>query len=104
MRTARSLFASAVITAVFAVGAPTAMASPTAGDTTTVSTTSAHQNDHGRHWRGDRDRDRNRDHGRFCHRWHGRHHHMCKHRHYRHHHQMLGGMHTGGGARMDVGR
>ncbi|WP_328389816.1 hypothetical protein OHS81_34345 [Streptomyces sp. NBC_00400] len=111
MRTARTLFASAVITAVFAVGAPTAMASPAAEDGTTVSATSAHHDDHGRHRRGDRDRDRYRDrdrhrdhdHGRYCHHWHG-HHHMCKHHHHRHHYRSVGGMHTGGGARVDVDR
>lgn len=111
MRTARTLFASAVITAVFAVGAPTAMASPAAEDGTTVSATSAHHDDHGRHRRGDRDRDRyhdrdrhrDHDHGRYCHHWHG-HHHMCKHHHHRHHYRSVGGMHTGGGTRVDVDR
>ncbi|MDT0454761.1 hypothetical protein RM550_03265 [Streptomyces sp. DSM 41527] len=104
MRTARTLFASAVITAAFAVGAPTATASPAAVDGTTVSATSAHHGDHGRHWRGDRDRYRDHDHGRFCHHWHGRHHHMCRHHHHSHHYRSVGGMHTRGGARVDVGR
>ncbi|MGW7486410.1 hypothetical protein [Streptomyces sp. NPDC054786] len=100
MRTARTLFASAVITAVFAVTAPGAMASSTAEDSATVSATSAHGDDHGRHGRGNRDH----DHDWSGHRWHGRHHHKCRHHHHRHHHRPVGGMHTGGGARMDLGR
>ncbi|PBC80633.1 MULTISPECIES: hypothetical protein [unclassified Streptomyces] len=88
MRTARTLFASAAITAVFAVGAPTAMASPAAEVVTTVSATSAHHDDH----------------GRSCHHWYGRHHHMCRHHHHRHHYRPVGGTHTRGGARVDVGR
>ncbi|QZY14273.1 hypothetical protein [Streptomyces decoyicus] len=93
MRTARTLFASAVITAVFAVTAPTAIATPAVEDSATVSATSAHGDGDDHHRRGDRDRD---------HHWYGHHrHHHCKHGHHRHHyrhHRPVGGMHTGGGA------
>ncbi|MFJ6789311.1 hypothetical protein ACWDBF_08310 [Streptomyces angustmyceticus] len=115
MRTARTLFASAVLTAVLAVGAPTATALPAAGNSATVSATSAHHgDDHGRFRRGDRDYDHDRfrrgdrdyDHCRFRrgdrdhgHRWHGRHH-RCLHHHHRNHHRPFGGVHAGGGALM----
>ena len=102
MRTARTLFASAVLTAVLAVGAPVATASPAAGDSATVSAPSAHHgDDHDRFRRGDRDHDHDRfrrgdrDHD---HRWHGRHHHRCLHHHHRHHQRPVGGVHAGGGA------
>ncbi|MGW7573430.1 hypothetical protein [Streptomyces sp. NPDC054765] len=88
MRTARTLFASAVITAVFAVTAPSAIASSAAEDSATVSATSAHNDDHGRYPRGDDD-----------HRYGHRRHHHCRHGHHRHHHRWpVGGVHTGGGA------
>ncbi|GGN54709.1 hypothetical protein ACFXN2_27295 [Streptomyces kronopolitis] len=90
MRTARTLFASAVITAVFAVTAPTALASSAAEGRETDGGYSASSYRHDEHRRGDDD-----------HRW-GRHHHKCRHHHHRRHHHRhyrpIGGIHTGGGA------
>ncbi|MBM4794158.1 hypothetical protein HXP44_19305 [Streptomyces sioyaensis] len=92
MRTARTLFASAVITAVFAV-TPTAFASSAVEGPATDSGSSVASTRHDDRWRGDDD-----------HRW-GRHHDKCRHhhhrRHHRHHHRHyrpIGGIHTGGGA------
>ncbi|WP_395372746.1 hypothetical protein OHU45_35340 [Streptomyces tubercidicus] len=110
MRTARTLFASAVITAMFAVTAPAATAmSAVEGHTTDhVASSSDHDHDrckHGHHKRDHHKRDhRKKDHRKKDHRkknHHKRDHHKRDH-HWRDHHRPSGGVHTGGGALADL--
>ncbi|MCF3176750.1 hypothetical protein IPZ61_25915 [Streptomyces sioyaensis] len=90
MRTARTLFASAVLTAVLAV-TPAAFASSAVEGPATDHGSSVASSRHDDDRRGDED-----------HRW-GRDHDKCKHHHRRHHHRHhrhhrpVGGIHTGGG-------
>lgn len=97
MRTARTLFASAVITAMFAITAPAASAVSAVEDHTTdhvASSSSDH--DHGRCKHGHHKRDHHKkDHRKKNHR-HKRDHHK------RDHHRPSGGVHTGGGALADL--
>ncbi|MFE6685698.1 hypothetical protein ACFVFQ_04385 [Streptomyces sp. NPDC057743] len=119
MRTARTLFASAAITAALTISAPAASAMGLVEDFTSGSATSVsgndHDNDHGRggrdHGRGDRDRDhgrgdRDRDHGRGDRDDngrgdrddHGRDNDNDHDHGWGHHRKPHGGVHTGGGA------
>ncbi|MFE1172849.1 hypothetical protein [Streptomyces sp. NPDC058773] len=90
MRTARTLFASAVLTAMFAVAAPTATAASTAeGHTTDHIASSSPARDHDRCRHGHHNRDHRKKHH--------------KNRHHRHdHHRPSGGVHTGGGGLIDL--
>ncbi|MCF3143960.1 hypothetical protein [Streptomyces platensis] len=98
MRTARTLFASAVITAMFAVTAPAATA--VEGHTTDHVASSSSRHDHDRCGRGHHRHDHHwRDHHRRDH--HNRDHHRRDH-HRRDHHRPSGGVHTGGGALADL--
>lgn len=101
MRTARTLFASAVITAMFAVTAPAATAVSAVGDHTTdhvASSSSGHDHDRCKHGHHKRD-DHKKDHRKKNH--HKRDHHKRDH-HRRDHHRPSGGVHTGGGALADL--
>ncbi|MFH9247509.1 hypothetical protein ACH4LK_19000 [Streptomyces lydicus] len=101
MRTARTLFASAVMTALLAVAAPTAAASPVAELRATDVSSSSIGHDRDSYGRGDGDghgwsRHRECRHHRHCHhRFYG-----CRHHHRRHDYRPIGGVHTGGGALM----
>ncbi|MFD5736560.1 MULTISPECIES: hypothetical protein [Streptomyces] len=91
MRTARTLFASAVITAVLAV-TPAAFASSAVEGPATDGGSSVASSRHDDDRRGDEDHRWGRDHDKCKHHHHRRHHH----RHHRHH-RPVGGIHTGGG-------
>ncbi|MFI0908174.1 hypothetical protein ACH4TE_32370 [Streptomyces sioyaensis] len=93
MRTARTLFASAVITAVLAV-TPAAFASSAVEGPATDSGSSVASSRHDDDWRGDEVHRLSRHHDKCKHHHHRRHH--PRHRHHRHH-RPVGGIHTGGG-------
>ncbi|MFG2093265.1 hypothetical protein [Streptomyces sp. NPDC048612] len=98
MRTARTLFASAVLTAMFAVAGPTATAASAVENHTTdhtASSSSAHDHDRCKHGH-------KRDHHKKDHRrkHHKKNHHKRDH-HRWDHHRPSGGVHTGGGGLMD---
>ncbi|WP_327158640.1 hypothetical protein [Streptomyces tubercidicus] len=100
MRTARTLFASAVITAMFAVTAPAATAMSAVEGHTTDHVASSSDHDHDRCKHGHHKRDhRKKDHRKKNH--HKRDHHKRDH-HWRDHHRPSGGVHTGGGALADL--
>nr|WSX18697.1 hypothetical protein OG690_02020 [Streptomyces tubercidicus] len=100
MRTARTLFASAVITAMFAVTAPAATAMSAVEGHTTDHVASSSDHDHDRCKHGHHKRDHHkRDHRKKDHR--KKNHHKRDH-HKRDHHRPSGGVHTGGGALADL--
>ncbi|MFE7539533.1 hypothetical protein [Streptomyces platensis] len=103
MRTARTLFASAVITAMFAITAPAATAVEDHTTDHVASSSSRHDHDRCKHGHHKRDHHRKNHHRRDHHNrdHHGRDHHNRDH-HGRDHHRPSGGVHTGGGALADL--
>ncbi|MEU8782458.1 hypothetical protein [Streptomyces sp. NPDC048637] len=102
MRTARTLFASAVITAMFAIAAPTATAASSVEDHATdhvASSSSDHDHRKCKHGHHKRDHHKKKDHRKKNH--HKRDHHKRDH-HRWDHHRPTGGVHTGGGYLADL--
>ncbi|WP_148588760.1 hypothetical protein [Streptomyces sp. WAC01526] len=98
MRSARTLFASAVITAMFAVAAPTATAAEAHTTDHVASSSSDHDHRKCKHGHHKKD-DHKKDHRKKKH--HKRDHHKRDH-HRWDHHRPNGGVHTGGGYLADL--